>query len=454
MPLRIRRTPPPPRSRWIECRHRLSARRRRAAWIAGLVLAAPPLGRSAETHVWIDADGVTHIADHASAVPEDARPGEGRQALRGLWDGVVEPPGPVPARPPYATSSHEDRARRVIRGAVEDLERGERARAAAALESVLRLAPGHAEAHWYLALLDRQRGRYESSQVHLRAFMAAAGDDLEPWRASARRRLAALADERRLAEHAAGPGAAAWVGLSHPHFRVYYRSELGEASPDYADTVLRYLDEARESAAARLGAVPDEPMGVLFYGRAAYLQAHRHRFSFQTVGFFDGRIHVVSAAHPAGELRALLFHEYAHAVYHEQTGTDRPYWLNEGLAELSERASSARHGLTRSERAALRRRIDAGSWIPLSSLAPSFSGLGDADARAAYIESTAAAAWIERRTDRPQRARLLALLGKGVGADEALREVIGVDTAGVDAALREFIRAEFPPSRNAAPAGG
>ena len=121
MPLRIRRTPPPPRSRWIECRHRLSARRRRAAWIAGLVLAAPPLGRSAEPQVWIDAEGVTHIADHASAVPENARPGEGRQALRGLWDGVVEPPGPVPARPPDATSSHEDRARRVIRGAVEDL---------------------------------------------------------------------------------------------------------------------------------------------------------------------------------------------------------------------------------------------------------------------------------------------------------------------------------------------
>jgi hypothetical protein len=453
MPSRIRRTPPPPR--WIARCHRLSARRRRrAAWIAGLALAAPPLGRSAEPHVWIDAEGVTHIADHASAMPEDARPGEGRQALRGLWDGVVVPQGPAPARPPDATSSHEDRARRVIRGAVEDLERGESARAAAALESVLRLAPGHPQAHWYLALLDRQRGRYESSQAHLRAFMAAAGDDLEPWRASARRRLAALADERRLAEHAATPGAAAWVGLSHPHFRVYYRSELAEASPDYAETVLRYLDEARESAAGRLGAVPDEPMGVLFYGRAAYLQAHRHRFSFQTVGFFDGRIHVVSAAHPAGELRALLFHEYAHAVYHEQTGTDRPYWLNEGLAELSERASSGRHGLTRSERAALRRRIDAGRWIPLTSLAPSFSGLTDVDARAAYIESTAAAAWIERRTDRPQRARLLALLGKGVAADEALRGVIGVDTAGVDDALREFILAEFPPSRNAAPAGG
>jgi hypothetical protein len=412
--------------------------------VAGLLLAplvGLPIGASAGPHIWIDAQGVTHIADDPSAAPEDVRPGEGRQGLRGLWDEVVAPPGPVPARPADASSSEEDRTRRVIRGAVEDLGRGESSRAAAALESVLRLEPGHPEAHWYLALLDRQRARYESSEAHLRAFLAAAGDDLEPWRASAHRRLAALADERRLADPEVAPGAAAWVGLAHPHFRVYYRSELAEAGPGYADTVLRYLDEARESAALRLGAVPQEPMGVLFYGRAAYARAHRHRFSFQTVGFFDGRIHVVSAAHPAGELRALLFHEYAHAVYHE------------GLAGLSERVSSGRAGLTHSGRAALRRRIDAGRWIPLRSLAPSFSGLGDDDARAAYTESTAAAAWIERRTDPAQRARLLALLGKGVGADEALREVVELDTDGVDAALREFVRSEFaPPPNNAAPA--
>ena len=195
------------------------------------------------------------------------------------------------------------------------------------------------------------------------------------------------------------------MGLSNEHFRVYYDPALGEASPDYARTVMRYLAEARASVGERLGAVPQEAMGVVFYGKAAYLEAHRHRFSFQTVGFFDGRIHVVSAGHPAGELRALLFHEYTHAVFREQTGGDRPYWLNEGLAEISERASLNRRGLTRSERQALRRRIDANAWIPLRRLAPSFSGLGDEDARAAYLESMAAAAWIEARTDpRPARA--------------------------------------------------
>ena len=185
-------------------------------------------------------------------------------------------------------------------------------------------------------------------------------------------------------------------------------------------------------------------MGVRFYGKASYLQAHRHRFSFQTVGFFDGRIHVVSAAHPSGELRALLFHEYTHAVFREQTGSDRPYWLNEGLAELSERRSRGQEGLTRSELASLRIRIEGGLWIPLRRLAPSFSGLDDGDARAAYLTATAAAKWIEARTDREGRALLLTRLGEGISDDEVLREVLGLDTHAIDAAVRADIRSRFP----------
>ncbi len=407
-----------------------------------LLLASPV---AAETYSWVDDDGVTHLTDDPAAVPPSQRAGEGREALGDLWDDVRGPLSEEHRRPAPQTRE-EARQRRVLRGVVEDLERGETARAFAALMSVLRSDPANPEAHWYLALLDRQRGRYESAQVHLEAFLSAAGEELEPWRASARRRLEELADERRLADTRGAQIGGPWVGLSNEHFRVYYDPALGEASPDYARTVMRYLAEARASVGERLGAVPRETMGVVFYGKGAYLEAYRHRFSFQTVGFFDGRIHVVSAGHPAGELRALLFHEYAHAVYREQTGGDRPYWLNEGLAEISERASLNRRGLTRSERQALRRRIDANAWIGLPRLAPSFSGLRDEDARAAYLESMAAAAWIEARTDRAQRGRLLARLGEGATDDEALMEVLSLDTQAIDAALRRAIRDEFPAS--------
>jgi len=395
---------------------------------------------AAETYTWVDREGITHLTDDPDKVAQSSAT-EGRRALRGLWDDPRGSEGFVYAKP---QSQAEARRQRVVRGAVEDLGRGETARASAALMSTLRDDPNNPEAHWYLAILDRQRGRYESARVHLESFLASAGADLEPWRDSASRRLRELEDERRLSENASANSVDAWGGLSDAHFQVYYDPNLAKASPDYAQRVIRYLREAREVVGDRLGAVPAEAMGVVFYGKATYVEAYRHRFSFQTVGFFDGRIHVVSAGHPAGELRALLFHEYAHAVFREQTGGDRPYWLNEGLAEISERASLNRRGLTRSERRALSRRIDAGEWLPLRRLAPSFSGLGDEDARAAYLQSMAAAAWIESRTDRAGRARMLQQIGEGATDDRAFKSVLGMSTAEIDAALQRVIREEFP----------
>jgi tetratricopeptide (TPR) repeat protein len=360
--------------------------------VLGWLLLASPV--ASEIYSWVDEDGVTHLTDDPAAVPPSQRPGEGRGALGGLWEDVRGPISEERRHPPPQTRE-EARQRRVLRGVVGDLERGENARAYAALMSVLRGDPANPEAHWYLALLDRQRGRYEAAQVHLEAFLSAAGDDLEPWRASARRRLEELADERRLADTRGAQIGGPWVGLSNEHFRVYYDPALGEASPDYARTVMRYLAEARASVGERLGAVPREAMGVVFYGKGAYLEAYRHRFSFQTVGFFDGRIHVVSAGHPAGELRALLFHEYAHAVYREQTGGDQPYWLNEGLAEISERSSLNRRGLTRSERQALRRRIDAGAQL-----------LGPRRRRCARgLSRIDGGGRVDRGADRPRSAR-------------------------------------------------
>ncbi|MFB3118167.1 MAG: DUF4124 domain-containing protein, partial [Myxococcota bacterium] len=405
---------------------------------AAALLGIGSMSALAEVFVWIDERGVTHITDDPSGVPAHARTAE--QGFRDLWS------SPIGDEPVTGSSLDASQARiqRLIRGAVDDLRRGETARASVSLGAVLRDFPGEPVAHWYLALLDRQRGRYESARAHLEAFLAAAGDELEPWRQSARRRLAALDDETRLADPSGDRATGPWQKLSNAHFHVHYDPELEQASPNYAQTVLRYLEEARSSVTARLGAIPDESMGVVFYGKAAYLKAHRHRFSFQTVGFFDGQIHVVSAAHPAGELRALLFHEYSHAVYREQTGGDRPYWLNEGLAEISERESLRRKGLTRSERRVLRDVIDTGKWIPLRRLAPNFSGLDDEGARAAYLESAAAAQWIAERTDPAQRAKLLGMLGAGVDADQAFLAVLEVDTDAVDGAVREAILAEFP----------
>ncbi len=414
---------------------------RSSAALLALVLLALPVG--AEVFTWVDEDGVTHFADDPAVVPDGAR--SGREARRDLWEDGVATHAPSPERAPQG--QRDARLERQLRGAIDDLERGETARATVALEGILRLQPAQPDAHWYLALLARQRGRYELSEAHLRRFLASAGDAHEARRLAAQRKLQQLADERRLADETQLAHAAAWVGVQHPHFHVYYDAALGAATPGYGPRVMGYLEAAYREVGDRLGSVPDAPLGVMLYGKAAYLRAHRHRFSFQTVGFFDGRIHVVSAAHPAGELRALLFHEYTHAVFREQSGGDRPFWLNEGMAELSERASRKQAGLTRGERSSLRRRIDAGQWIRLRRIAPSFAGLDDGSARAAYLVSTAAAEWIVAHSTRAQRRAILEGLDAGLSDDEALVAAIGLDTEAIDAGVQAWVRAEFAPAR-------
>lgn len=406
-----------------------------------IAIAAPPA--AAELWVWVDEEGRTHVTDDEAKVPGEARARDGGGAgLDALWGGRVHGPAPPPAA--RGSSRPQDRAASLVRSALDDLQRGESGRAAAALEGALRADPGNVEAHWYLALLDRQRGRFDSSQRHLEAFLARAGDEHDDWRESARRRLAAVGDEKRLSAAQAAEGPLRLAAAESPHFRIQYDARLGEARADYARTVTRYLEEAYAHARRRLGVAPAEPTGVVFYGKAAYLAAHEHRFSFPTVGFYDGRIHVASAAHPAGELRALLFHEYVHAVFAERTSGHRPFWLNEGLAELAERASSAQEPLSRRERAILHERIASGDWIPLGELTTGFGGLREGAARLAYLESTAAAAWISERATPERIAALLDQLAAGASPDAALRAAVGIDTAGIDAAVRAAIAAEFP----------
>ncbi|MEZ4216388.1 MAG: DUF4124 domain-containing protein [Myxococcota bacterium] len=420
--------------------------RRVLALLGLVVVCVGPRGAArADAYVWVDDDGVTHLTNDPRDVPQDARDDADDappDRVRALWDdGVVGPPLDTPAA---AGGGDDARITRLLAGARADILRGEHARATAALRSLVRLDPGRPEPYWYLAELERQRGRYASAQEQLAEFVGrATAPRYAKWRDAARDRIASLADEQRLADPDAERAPLALVARESSHFRVELDSEL-DVRPAYGPTVLHYLEEARGDVAEALGVVPSEPLGVVFYGSAAYQRAHRHRFSFKTVGFFDGRIHVASPADPGESLRALLFHEYTHALFREQTGADRPYWLNEGLAELVERRARRLPTSTRSERAALRARIEGDAWIPLRRIAPSFGGLAGDDARAAYLEAIVTAEWIEAHTEAPQRARLLQRLGEGWSIDQALHEALGVDTDGLDASVRRRITDEFP----------
>ena len=414
--------------------------------VVAAAVASVPRAARAEGFVWVDEEGVTHLTDGRREAPPGARTEAASPArLRSLWGGAFE--GPPLVTPPSRSGSAAGRVERLLEGVRSDLERGERARAAATLRSVLRLDPARPEPHWYLAHLDLRRGRFASARGHLQEFLSRASVERDAaWREEAVAKLGQLDFEEDLADPERARGPLELVERHGEHFRIHLDAELHQR-PRYADTVMTYLEGAHADVAEQLGVQPQEPLGVVFYGRAAYQRAHEHRFSFQTVGFFDGQIHVSSPGDPGDALRVLLYHEYAHALFREQTGGDRPYWLNEGLAELIERRAHETPTSTRSERSALRTRIEGGDWIPLRSIAASFGGLESKDARAAYLESIVVAEWLEARTDRTARARLLRRLGEGWSIDQALFEAVGMDTDRVDLAVQRRLLDEFPSIR-------
>ncbi|MAJ59304.1 MAG: hypothetical protein CBC48_04300 [bacterium TMED88] len=427
-----------------------------ATWlVCGTILCAVPRSSVSETFVWVDDEGLTHFTDDRDALPDALFAAEeslGVDHLRALWNGVRT--GPVPETPPGASGRPEDRIVRMLLGAIADMERGESARAEAALKSAVRLAPRSAEPHWYLADLARRRGRYATASQEFETFIALAGPHLNHWKQVAARERRELAAERKLADESIARPPLLWVEEQSDDFKIQLDAELEAVSPDWPRTAMAFLQDARREVAELMGLEPLEPLGVMFYGRAAYSQAHAHRFSFRTVGFFDGQIHVAAPAHPSDELRSLLFHEYTHALFREQTGGDRPYWLNEGLAEQVERRALGSPASTRSERAALRSRIAAGRWIPLRRLAQSFSGLNNEEARAAYLQSVVTVEWITGHTDLKARANLLRGLGVGRSADLMLYETFGFDTDGLDATVREHVLSEFPAVGEVADLGG
>ena len=429
----------------VRFRSRCSLQRAATWLVCGLVFSLGPSPVAGETFVWVDEEGLTHFTDDRAALPDSASTqGEapGVDHLRQLWKGVRT--GPVSQTPPGASGRPEDRIVRLLLGAVADIERGESARAEAALKSAVRLAPRRAEPHWYLANLARRRGRYATATRELETFLALAGPELEPWRQVAVGDHRELEAERRLADESISRPPLRWVAEQSDYFQIQLDAELDAISPDWPRTAMGFLEEARKEVAELIGVEPVEPLGVVFYGRAAYTKAHAHRFSFRTVGFFDGQIHVAAPAHPSQELRSLLFHEYTHALFREQTGGDRPYWLNEGLAEQVERRAQGGPASSRSERVALRSRIAAGQWIPLRRLAQSFAGLNNQEARAAYLESVVTVEWITDHTDSAARAHLLRGLGAGRSPDLMLYETFGFDTEGLDRTVQEHVLSEFP----------
>ncbi|MDT8442001.1 MAG: peptidase MA family metallohydrolase [Desulfuromonadales bacterium] len=177
-------------------------------------------------------------------------------------------------------------------------------------------------------------------------------------------------------------------GMQRDYGSVFHLSYADDGRSDLTDAILATLEKAYAELGAELDYYPDIEVPVLLYTRQAFRQVTN---SPDWAGaLYDGKIRI-----PLGglqrmtpELKALLYHEYAHALLRFLGRGRLPHWLNEGYAELAGR----RHhdpGLEQLQQARAAQRLL--SW---ERLADGFEQLPAEQVRLAYQQSYALVAFL------------------------------------------------------------
>lgn len=192
----------------------------------------------------------------------------------------------------------------------------------------------------------------------------------------------------------------------------------GEEDREIADLTLASLEEAYRKVPALYAFNPADRVPVVIYPNEAFDRLEG-KVSW-AAGMFDGKVRAGSsgaAGHPS-IFRAILSHEYGHAILHRAVrGAQVPGWFNEGLAQVAEGVVEPQVELT----------CGFGHEMPLADLRGPFGGLTGNDRHIRDCYSTARHA-VERliaRRGREAVQELLRRTGKGEPFDQAFERATG-----------------------------
>jgi tetratricopeptide (TPR) repeat protein len=264
------------------------------------------------------------------------------------------------------------------------------------------LSPQEAEIYRQLGEAHYQRKDFgEALQTWEEGLRIRPGDrDLE-------RRIAQAEREQRVEEgYDRRPG---------HHFTLRY---VGEVREELGREILKLLERAYEEVGYDLNHYPRQEVEVVVHSDADFLTLTD--LPVWVHGAYDersGRIRIpIRGIRQATDLRALLYHEYAHVIVRDLTGGRVPTWLNEGVAMLEQR--TAMDGTVDS----VRELATQGRLPSLETLNGSFVGLQGPDASVAYAVSYAATKYLVERWSLWDVHRLLRRLGEGIPFDTAMKE--------------------------------
>lgn len=222
----------------------------------------------------------------------------------------------------------------------------------------------------------------------------------------------------------------------------------------FAQDLLGAALKSRHQLYEATGVYLERPMRVYVYAsgpelREAMLfsQGWEGGKAFPTHGI------VIMAVAPA-ELawgRSTLAHELAHLVVHQMTYNpygDLPTWLDEGLASYAEGA------LSPTLREELQKAVARDQLITVSSLSSAFPA-DPGEAALSYAESYSLVQFLISSYGSERMGELLAVFREGAAYDDALLQVYGLDSRGLNSGWRTSLGlSPQPPPATPPPAPG
>lgn len=229
-----------------------------------------------------------------------------------------------------------------------------------------------------------------------------------------------------------------WQTVSNEDIRIHYYGK----SEDFANTMLDAAVEGLRRNREQAGMTPDAPVDIYVYPnyddmRDAVLYEPAWTGG-QAYSDFNIIIMGLSGSDSAWDKNTVI-HELTHILVGRNAfsciGT-RPGWLEEGLAMYSEGE------LDSYMQSLLDQSIESNNLITLRSLNGGFSELPD-KANLSYSQSYSVVKFMIETYGQEKMTALLTALRDAKPIDDALMEVYGIDTDGLDSAWRESVGA--PP---------
>ncbi|MCB0030132.1 MAG: hypothetical protein KDE28_19600, partial [Anaerolineales bacterium] len=219
----------------------------------------------------------------------------------------------------------------------------------------------------------------------------------------------------------------------------------------FGEQLLAYATAGLDRLETEMGIQLDEPITLVVYPTAADVQAAVIHVPEWAGGVAFPRYNSIIVGIAPGQdswAASVIPHELTHLVVGALTfncvGVDLPTWLNEGLAEFGETGAAS------STAPELLNALDTGNVPALRRLANGFSAYGD-DAGLAYVQSKTIVNFMISEYGQANLLLLLEAMRDGADIDDALQQVYGLDTDGLDGAWRESLGYQPLPTRQPTP---